>query len=157
MENLKVPSVPCPIHPIECIQRVNIDINASQLLYCMECVLQQRDPNFDTSTLKSINDLIGIADDFYQLNKDKGKISEGVPSDYAESLSKNKRKEPHISLIFLLRISPELLKTRRMNIWPTLTSSYSIFVIGTSSLINRSRRHILFQKISNFYSLQRKT
>ena len=77
----------CPIHPLEPIQRVNLDLHATQQLFCMECILSQDDSCFDRSTLKSIAELIDIAAKHYQLNKDKASLSSDVPPDFLDSLS----------------------------------------------------------------------
>ena len=77
----------CPIHPTEPVQRVNLELHATQQLFCMECILSQDDSCFDRSTLKSIAELIDIAAKHYQLNKDKASLSSDVPSDYLDALS----------------------------------------------------------------------
>ena len=81
--------ISCPKHVSERIQRVNIDPNASQHLFCLECILQQTSENpLLASTLKTIPDFIDMAAQFYSYHKDNATPSSDVPDQYTSLLSR---------------------------------------------------------------------
>ena len=81
--------IPCPRHTSEFIQRVNTDVNASQHLYCLECILhQQEDAHTLAPTLKPISEFVEAAAQFYAQHKNTATFSSDVPDEYFGLLSK---------------------------------------------------------------------
>ena len=82
--------IPCSKHTSEFIQRVSTDVNASQHLFCLECVLQQTlNGEISSSTLKNIPDFIDMAAQFYSQHKlATTNSSPDVPDEYVGLLSK---------------------------------------------------------------------
>ena len=81
--------IPCPRHTSEFIQRVNTNVNASQHLYCFECILQQQeDVHSLTPTLKPISEFLEAAAQFYDQHRDTLTLASGIPDQYFGLLSK---------------------------------------------------------------------
>ena len=82
--------IPCSKHSSEFIQRVSTDVNASQHLFCLECVLQQtQDGAISSSTLKNIPDFVDMAAQFYSQHKQASTANTSdVPDEYIGLLSK---------------------------------------------------------------------
>ena len=80
--------VPCSRHISEHIQRVSTDIEASQHLFCLECVLQQTQEGGSLGSLKTIPDFIDIAAQFYSQHKQATPSASDVPDEYIGILSK---------------------------------------------------------------------
>jgi len=88
--------IPCPIHASEMIQRVAVDLDASQQLFCPECILTQEISI--SLNLKTIPDVLETAADYYAQNllenaihnyaqgKSYVRIGEKVPSQYLSLL-----------------------------------------------------------------------
>jgi len=92
-ENISV-NIKCPIHPLENIQRVTVELNPAQELYCLECIVSQDDPTELASALKPISDLIETASVFYTQNKSSLKTGEQAPQRYQEiAASQNEKLE----------------------------------------------------------------
>ena len=81
--------IPCSRHTSEHIQRVSTDANASQHLFCLECVLQQtQEAGPIGSGLKTIPDFIDTAAQFYSQHKHATTSASDVPDEYIGLLSK---------------------------------------------------------------------
>ena len=83
--------VPCSRHTSEHIQRVSTDVNASQHLFCLECVLHQTQKLvLPSSKLKTIPDFIDMAAQFYSQHKDTTTSSSAsdIPDEFISLLSK---------------------------------------------------------------------
>ena len=81
--------IPCSRHTSEHIQRVSTDANASQHLFCVECVLQQtQEAGPIASGLKTIPDFVDIAAQFYSQHKRATSSTSDVPGEYIGLLSK---------------------------------------------------------------------
>src|SRR5689334_10601266 len=84
--------IPCPLHPSENIQRVDMELSSTQHLYCLECILQYEDPATLSSQLKTIKDLVETAGNFYSQNKAHTLSDSEIPSEYQELLSQQGEK-----------------------------------------------------------------
>jgi len=98
MEGQKITvRIPCPIHTSEIIQRVAMDTQASQQLYCLECILSQEDAASLSPSLKTIPDLVETAAAFYAQNKNSIRMGEQVPPEYLDLLSGQAEKLEQLS------------------------------------------------------------
>ena len=82
--------IPCSKHTSEFIQRISTDVNVSQDLFCLECVLQQtQEGKTSSSNLKNIPDFIEMAAQFYLQRKSAiTSCSSDVPGEYIGLLSR---------------------------------------------------------------------
>lgn len=92
METQTIPiQISCPIHPSDYIQRINIEANSTQHLYCVECLLQQADPT-SSPNFKGFQDFIDIAEIFYNQNKITVSGPSEIKPEYQELLSHQNEK-----------------------------------------------------------------
>jgi len=82
----------CPHHPSEHIQRIDLNPNAAQRLYCLECILGQNNPSLLSSKLKTIGDFINMASEFYTLSQRHVKVAEHPPSDFQDLIAQQGEK-----------------------------------------------------------------
>jgi len=64
-------AIPCPLHPKENIQRVNIEFGEEKELYCIECLLHVKDPAKVGTSLTPLNNFIASAAKFYDNKRKK--------------------------------------------------------------------------------------
>ena len=75
----------CPVHPSEPIQRVNMEFGASQDFFCIDCLLNL-DSGVDKSQIKTINDFLEIASNYYVSQRQGATRDEEIPGEYQEIL-----------------------------------------------------------------------
>jgi len=86
MNKSSVASVACPLHPSENIQRVDLELGAEKEVYCIECLLNIDDAPSKSKQLKSLDQFIEQASQFYSENRKRIDENKETPSEYQNIL-----------------------------------------------------------------------